>query len=141
LYRTRVPVETSVDPAEISTVDSSDPDRKEALLHPDLHSRFASERLKDDHSGLEPESEGTPTLQPETITIRPLREADVGAIERLAGLDDRRVPPGRLLLAEVEGTVEAAVALDGGETIANPFVRSSEVVSLLELRADQLRAG
>jgi hypothetical protein len=41
--------ETSVDRAEISTVDSSDPERKEVLLHPELHSRFASERLKDDH--------------------------------------------------------------------------------------------
>jgi hypothetical protein len=25
------------------------PERKEVLLHPELHSRFASERLKDDH--------------------------------------------------------------------------------------------
>ena len=111
------------------------------LLHPDLHSRFASERLKDGHHGLEPEADGTATLEPETITIRPLRADDVGAVERLAELDERPVPPGQLLLAEVEGTVEAAVALDGGETIANPFARSGEAVSLLELRADQLRAA
>jgi hypothetical protein len=108
-------------------------------LHPELHSRVASERLKDDHDGLEPEADGTPTLEPEAITIRPLREEDVGAVERLAELDERPIPPGPLLLAEVEGTVEAAVALEGNEAIANPFAPSAEAVSLLRLRADQLR--
>ena len=108
-------------------------------MQPELHSQFASERLKDDHAGLEPEPDGTATLEPETITIRPLREDDVAAVHRLAELEERPVPPGPLLLAEVEGTVEAAVGLEGGETIANPFVASAEVVSLLELRADQLR--
>ena len=108
-------------------------------MHPDLHSRFASERLKDDHDGLAAEADGTPTLAPEEITIRPLREEDVDAVERLAELDARPVPPGPLLLAEVEGTVEAAVALEGDEAIANPFAPSGEAVSLLRLRADQLR--
>jgi len=110
-------------------------------VQPELHARFASERLKDDHSGLEPESDGTATLEPETITIRPLREGDAPAVRLLAELDDRPVPPGPLLLAEVEGTIEAAVALDGGETIANPFAPSGEAVSLLRVRAEQLRAA
>jgi hypothetical protein len=108
-------------------------------LHPDLHSRFASERLKDDHGGLEPETDGTPMAEPETIAIRPLREDDVDAVERLAELDERPVPPGPLLLAEVDGAVEAAVALEGDEAIANPFAASADAVSLLRLRADQLR--
>jgi hypothetical protein len=136
-----VTVETTVGWVEISTVSTSDPERKEVLLHPDLHSRFASERLKDDHGALAPEDDGTATLEPETITIRPLGEDDVDAVERLAELDERPVPAGPLLLAEIEGTVEAAVALEGGEAIANPFVSSAEIVSLLELRADQLRAA
>ena len=110
-------------------------------MQPDLHTRFASERLKDDHGALEPPAEGDATLAPESITIRPLREDDVEAVERLAELDDRPVPPGPLLLAEVEGTVEAAVALEGDETIANPFSPSGEAVSLLRLRAEQLRAA
>ena len=108
-------------------------------MQPELHLRVASERLKDDHAGLEPEPEGTATLEPKAITIRPLREDDVAAVHRLATLDERPVPPGPLLLAEVEGTVEAAVGLEGGESLANPFVASAEVVSLLELRAGQLR--
>jgi hypothetical protein len=108
-------------------------------VQPELHSRFASERLKDDHAGLEPEPDGTATLEPASITIRPLREDDVAAVHRLAELEERPVPPGPLLLAEVEGTVEAAVGVEGGEALANPFVASAEVVSLLELRAGQLR--
>ena len=110
-------------------------------MQPELHSRFASERLKDDHDGIEPEPEGTATLEPETITIRPPGEGDVPAVERLAELDDQPVPPGPLLLAEVDGTIEAALGLDSGQAIANPFASSAEAVSLLQLRAEQLRAA
>jgi hypothetical protein len=110
-------------------------------VQPELHARFASEPQKDDHARLEPDPDGTATLRPETITIRPLQEHDVAAVEQLAELEERRVPPGPLLIAEVEGAVEAAVALEGGETIANPFARSGEAVSLLRLRAEQLRAA
>ena len=110
-------------------------------MHPDLHSRFASERLKDDHDGLAPEDEGTPTLEPASITIRPLREDDVPAVQLLAQLEDRPIPPGRLLLAEVEGTIEAAISLEARETIANPFAESGSAVSLLHVRAAQLRAA
>lgn len=110
-------------------------------MQPELHSRYADERLKDDHSGIEPEPDGTATLEPEAITIRPEREDDHAAVELLAELDDHPVPAGPLLLAEVEGTIEAAVAVGSGETIANPFARSVEAVSLLRLRAEQLRAA
>ena len=110
-------------------------------MQPELHSRMASERLKDDHDGLRPEDDGTATLEPESITIRPLREGDVAAVELLAELEERPVPPGPLQLAAVDGTVEAAIALAGGETVANPFSESAGAVSLLHLRAAQLRAA
>ncbi len=110
-------------------------------MQPELHSRMASERLKDDHDGLQPEDEGTATLEPESITIRPLRADDVAAVEQLAELDQRPVPPGPLLLAEVEGTIEAAIGVEDGRTIANPFSESGGAVSLLHVRAAQLRAA
>ena len=110
-------------------------------MQPDLHSRFASERLKDDHDGLQPEDEGTATLEPETITIRPLQDGDEPAIELLAQLDERPVPHGPLLLAEVEGSIEAAIAVETSETVANPFSGSGGAVSLLHVRAAQLRAA
>jgi hypothetical protein len=111
------------------------------LLQPDSLSRFASERLKDDHDGITPEDDGTATLAPESITIRPLREEDVPSVELLAELEERPVPAGALLLAEVEGTVEAAISLECGETVANPFSESETAVSLLRVRAAQLRAA
>ena len=110
-------------------------------MQPELHSRFASERLKDDHGGLRPDADGTATLEPESITIRPLREHDIEAVHLLAELEDRPVPPGPLLLAEVEGTIEAAIGVEGGETVANPFSESASAVSLLHVRAAQLRAA
>lgn len=85
-------------------------------MQPDLHARFASERLKDDHDGLQPEDDGTATLEPETITIRPLQEGDATAVELLAQLDERPVPRGPLLLAVVEGSIEAAIGVETRET-------------------------
>lgn len=110
-------------------------------MHPDLHSRYSHERLEDDHGGVEPQPDGTGTLEPEAITIRPLRHEDVEAVEQLAELEECRVPPGPLLVAEVEGTIEAAVAVEGGESVANPFSPSEAAVSLLQVRAEQLRAA
>ena len=48
---------------------------------------------------------------------------------------------GPLLLAEVEGTVEAAIGLEDGETVANPFSENAGAVSLLQVRAAQLRVA
>ena len=110
-------------------------------MHPDLHSRVASERLKDDHDGLEPERDGIPTLEPAAITIRPLHDCDAEAVARLAELESRPVPAGPILLAEVDGRIEAAIGLDGCETIANPFSESRAAVTLLHVRAVQLRAA
>ena len=110
-------------------------------MQPDSLSRFASERLKDDHDGLEPEDDGTATLEPETIVIRPLQEGDEPAVALLAQLDERPVPSGRLLVAEVEGSVEAAIGVETRETVANPFSGSAGAVSLLHVRAAQLRAA
>ena len=110
-------------------------------MQPDLHARFASERLKDDHDGLQPEDDGTATLEPETITIRPLQEGDATAVELLAQLDERPVPRGPLLLAVVEGSIEAAIGVETRETVANPFSGSAGAVSLLHVRAAQLRAA
>ena len=110
-------------------------------MQPDLHSRFASERLKHDHDGIQPEDEGTATLEPETITIRPLQDGDEPAVELLAQLDERPVPRGPLLLAEVEGSIEAAIGVESRETVSNPFSGSAGAVSLLHVRAAQLRAA
>lgn len=72
------------------------------------------------------------------ISIRFAGPADQEDVRRLALLDSARVGDGDALVAEVDGRIEAALPLDGGRPIADPFVPSAELVTLLELRARQL---
>jgi hypothetical protein len=60
------------------------------------------------------------------------------AIERLAVLDSRPCPRGRVLVAAVAGEPKAALPLDGGPPVADPFHRTAALVSLLEMRVAQL---
>jgi hypothetical protein len=76
-----------------------------------------------------------------TIVIRRAEAEDDDAIGRLADLDSAPAPAGDMLVAEVGGEMRAAVSLDGGGLIADPFHRTADMLALLELRADQLRSG
>jgi hypothetical protein len=60
-------------------------------------------------------------------------------IARLAQLDSARRPSGAVLVAAVGGEPVAALPLDGGPPIANPFQRTAALVALLELRVAQMR--
>ncbi|MEA2384282.1 MAG: hypothetical protein QOH72_4253 [Solirubrobacteraceae bacterium] len=75
------------------------------------------------------------------VTIRVADPDDAIALERLAALDSKRLPPGRLLVAEVDGELWAAVSLGGAAPVADvadPFRPSGELVLLLHERARQL---
>ena len=74
-----------------------------------------------------------------TIAIRHAHDGDRGAIERLAALDSSVPPAGSVLLAEVDGEPWAALGLDDGHVVADPFRRSAGVVDLLHTRARQGR--
>jgi hypothetical protein len=73
-----------------------------------------------------------------SVTLRRLEGADAEALERLADLDSATPPGGRLLGAEVEGVLLAAISLDTGELVSDPFSRTGELRAMLELRAAQL---
>ena len=84
------------------------------------------------------------------VVIRRATRADAAALARLGALDsDRRT--GELLarhaaehdvlVAEVGGTIEAALALNGGLAVADPFRPSAVNADLLALRARQLGGG
>jgi hypothetical protein len=73
------------------------------------------------------------------LAIREAHDGDMPALMKLAELDSRRLPTGPLLVAEAAGQIRAAVAVDGDGAIADPFVPTAELVSLLELRAQQMR--
>lgn len=76
---------------------------------------------------------------PETLTIRMAVPADAVALRRLAQLDSTPPPePVAMLVAEVGGELRAALSLDGGPAIANPFQRTGGLVAMLVARAQEL---
>ena len=74
------------------------------------------------------------------VTIRRARLEDATALADLAALDGAAPLEGDVLLAEVDGEVWAALALDGARTISDPFRPAAEARALLELRAKLLRS-
>ena len=75
----------------------------------------------------------------ENITIRVATAADELAVRRLAVLDSAFPPTGEVLLAEIGRELWAAVSVDTGHTVADPFRPSGDAVELLRLRASRLR--
>ena len=67
------------------------------------------------------------------IRIREATSADALAVRRLAALDDRRALRGRALVAEESGEVRAAISLDDGRVVANPFAPTAELVEMLRM--------
>jgi hypothetical protein len=76
-----------------------------------------------------------PEYDTATIVIRPAYPDDADAIARLAALDSAPLPRGLLLVAESDGELRAALSPVNGTVIADPFVRTVELVALLQLRA------
>ena len=75
------------------------------------------------------------------VTVRLARSSDTRQLFSLAALDSASVPQGEVVVAESEGRIVAALPLDGGPALADPFHRTAALVQMLELRAQQLRAG
>jgi hypothetical protein len=97
--------------------------------------------LREDHSGMRFRRKDNFSPVAAAVTIRRLTdsEADRAALRTLAERDSGTELDGRVLVAEVEGSVLAAISIAGGEVLADPFSRTAELRSLLELRAAQLR--
>jgi hypothetical protein len=76
----------------------------------------------------------TPTTLP-TIQIRAARPDDEPTLLRLAALDSAPAPRGEVLVAMADGEILAAIALDSGHTIADPFRHTADLVELLRTRA------
>ena len=72
------------------------------------------------------------------VTVRHARRDDAEALAALAALDSSHAPSGAVLVAEVDGELWAAVSLDDGHAIANPFRPSGELAFHLLGRAREL---
>jgi hypothetical protein len=75
------------------------------------------------------------------VTVRLGAPADRCALERLAELDSRPLPPGPHLVAEREGRIDAALSLSRGELVADPFRRTAELCELMCCHAGRLAQG
>jgi hypothetical protein len=69
------------------------------------------------------------------ITLRLATPDDAAVLERLAQLESRPPSDGPHLVAARDGVVEAALRLQSGELIADPFKRTAELCALLRCHA------
>lgn len=68
------------------------------------------------------------------IIIREATEDDAFALRRLAALDDRPALRSAALIAEEHGELRAAIELESGRVVANPFAPTAGLVELLRIQ-------
>ena len=69
------------------------------------------------------------------LTLRVARPDDAPAVRRLAQLDSSRPPSGRVLLAVVGTEPVAALGVENGSVVADPFRPTAGVVAVLRRAA------
>ena len=75
-----------------------------------------------------------------SLVLRPATTADTAALEQLAALDSARPLTGDVVLASVDGDVRAALSVETGRTVADPFHMSLELLPLLRTAAGTERS-
>ena len=75
------------------------------------------------------------------VSIRLAQAADMPSLRRVAERDSRPLPIGDMLVAEAQGDVQAALSLQTGEVVADPFRPTAGMVELLRIRARQFDRG
>jgi hypothetical protein len=74
----------------------------------------------------------------QNLTIRRAAAADEFAVRRLSALDSAFPPTGDVLIAEMGDELWAALSVDTGHAVADPFRPSRDLVDLLRFRAGRL---
>jgi hypothetical protein len=69
------------------------------------------------------------------VVLRPAVSADASVLADLAVLDSAKPLTGDVLLAYTGGNVAAAMSLDTGAVVANPFVATAGLVEMLRVAA------
>jgi hypothetical protein len=78
------------------------------------------------------------SLDADPVLMRRAADTDAARIRALAQLDDKRLPAGPFLVADVAGEIVAALSLPTGTVVADPFRLTSDVVAMLRLRVTQM---
>ena len=76
-----------------------------------------------------------------TYVIRGARISDARDLERIAALDSQRPLDGHILVGEIDGRAEAAMSLDDGRLVANPFIHTESLAAHLRIRARGIHAA
>jgi hypothetical protein len=71
----------------------------------------------------------------DALVIRPAYPDDHATLVRLAALDSRRPLTGRVVVAERDAMILAALSPADGRAIADPFAPTADLVALLRLHA------
>jgi hypothetical protein len=98
------------------------------LMHPERHDRAMP------NAPLIPVGEAT-------VVIRLATTADRDELRRLAALDSARPLGGTVLVAQSDGEIRAAYAVEDGRAIADPFRATAGLVELLRARTTLLHGG
>jgi hypothetical protein len=85
-----------------------------------------------------PSRQQAPAPRYDAVTIRRTTPDDWAGLNRLAQLEGRLAPGGPALAAEVDDRILAARWISDDVTLADPFVPTGELVSLLDARARHL---
>jgi hypothetical protein len=112
------------------------------LMHPEISRQVVQDHIENlrrdfSRSGARATAPHV-TSELDAIELRLGRPDDTPALAKLAALEERPLPIGRFLLAEIEGCILAALPLSGGRPLRDPFEPTAHLLRLLELRAAQL---
>ena len=111
------------------------------MMHPDIQQVILDAHLASLRQDARRPVRPAPAVKDEysRIELRLCSVHDLDALEELAALNETTLPEGSFVVAVVNGRLVAAQPIDGGPLLADPFVRTMHLRTLLELRATQLR--
>lgn len=114
-------------------------------MHPELMHQIALARVVDRQRDASRYRRSRQAYSGPPQTVRTAIELRLSAcreeLERLALLSERPLHDGDFLVADVDGVAVAAVSVEDGTTVYDPFKPTSQALSLLKLRRKQVLAA
>jgi len=113
-------------------------------MHPELLRQVAMARVADFQRDAARYRRGRAAsacpVQPVRTAIELRLSACRDELERLAALSERTLKDGDWIVADVDGVPVAAVSVEDGTTVYDPFRPTSQALALLKLRRKQVLA-
>jgi hypothetical protein len=114
-------------------------------MHPELMHQVAVARMGDLHRDAKRYRRARQAYARPPMPVRTAIELRLSQcreeLERLATLSERPLRDGDFIVADVDGVAVAAVSVEDGTTLYDPFKPTSQALSLLKLRRKQVLAA